>query len=241
MVMAIVRVLQGLPATVIAGFMLVSPASAQDGRAPETPKAQAAAEKSLADKSAEADVSRFCAAVAPSIAEARIAWQTKRLSELDAQLKQRIADLEKAEASARDWIAKRDALMAAANDSIVSIFSKMQPEAAAGQLSAMDDRIAVAILGKLKANAAIAILDEMEANARAASSACSRPRMPRARIVNADARASAAPGRARARRLLEQPERIHARTHLLPGRGRPRLGGDGRHPERSRGRPDAEL
>ncbi len=106
---------------------------------------------------------RFCAAVAPSIAEARIAWQTKRLAELDAQVKQRIADLEKAEAAARDWIAKRDALMAAANDDVVAIFAKMQPEAAAQQLSAMDDRMAAAILGKLKPNAAGAILDEMEA------------------------------------------------------------------------------
>ena len=106
---------------------------------------------------------RFCATVAPSIAEARIAWQTKRLAELDAQVKQRIADLEKAEAAARDWIAKRDALMAAANDDLVAIFAKMQPEAAARQLSAMDDRMAAAILGKLKPNAASAILDEMEA------------------------------------------------------------------------------
>ena len=43
----------------------------------------------------DADANRYCANVAPSIAEARIAWQTKRLVELDAQVRQRIADLEK--------------------------------------------------------------------------------------------------------------------------------------------------
>jgi flagellar motility protein MotE (MotC chaperone) len=101
--------------------------------------------------------------VAPSIAEARIAWQTRRLNELDAQVKQRIADLEKAEAAAREWIAKREELMKAASDAVVAIYAKMQPESAARQISTMDDRMAAAILGKLKPTVAGAILDEMEA------------------------------------------------------------------------------
>ena len=159
---------KALSISAVAAFLLASPALAQDGQAtaPQKPKATAekqAPEKPRTEKSPDGDVSRFCAAIAPSIAEARIAWQTKRLTELDAQVKQRIADLEKAEAAARDWIAKRDALMQAANDDVVAIFTKMQAEAAARQLSAMDDRMAAAILGKLKPNAASAILDEMEA------------------------------------------------------------------------------
>ena len=107
--------------------------------------------------------SRFCGNVAPSVAEARIAWQTKRLGELDAQVKQRLADLEKAEMSMQEWVAKRDALLKAASDDLVAIYAKMQPENAAVQLSAMDDQMAAAILGKLKPSAAGAILDEMEA------------------------------------------------------------------------------
>ena len=85
-------------------------------------------------------------------------------TELDAQVKQRIADLEKAEASAREWIDKRDALMKSASDDVVAIYSKMEPENAARQIAAMDDRMAAAILGKLKPNAAGAILDEMDAD-----------------------------------------------------------------------------
>ena len=92
-----------------------------------------------------------------------MAWQTKRLNELDAQVRQRIADLEKAEAAAHDWIAKREELMKAANEDLVAIYAKMQPENAARQISTMDDRMAAAILGKLKPAAAGAILDEMEA------------------------------------------------------------------------------
>ncbi len=166
--MASIPSLQALSVGALAALLIASPAPAQDGRAPGGAKAESGGRKSAADKasgerSAENDAKSFCAAVAPSIAEARIAWQAKRLAELDAQVRQRIADLEKAEADARDWIAKRDALMAAASDDVVAIYAKMEAEAAARQLSAMDDRMAAAILGKLKPNAASAILDEMEA------------------------------------------------------------------------------
>ncbi len=110
---------------------LLSPVSAQNGKPPESQKPKAAAERPVAEKPVDADANRYCASVAPSIAEARIAWQTKRLAELDAQVRQRIADLEKAEAAARDWIAKRDAMMKAAHDDVVAIYAKMEPESAA--------------------------------------------------------------------------------------------------------------
>ena len=152
---------------IAAGF--VHSSAAQDGRLtqaqkPKPAKEKPAAEKPVAEKAPQTDADRYCANVAPAIAEARIAWQAKRLSELDAQLKQRIADLEKAEASAREWIAKRDALMSAANADVVAVYAKMDPESAARQISVMDDRVAAAILGKLKPGAAGAILGEMEAD-----------------------------------------------------------------------------
>ena len=146
----------------LVAFVLVAslggPGAAQDGHTQDAQKPKPAAEKP-----GDTDASRYCANVAPSIAEARIAWQTKRLNELDAQVKQRIADLEKTEAVAREWIAKREALMKAASDALVAIYAKMQPENAARQISTMDDRMAAAILGKLKPTVAGAILDEMEA------------------------------------------------------------------------------
>jgi flagellar motility protein MotE (MotC chaperone) len=142
----------------VAAGLLACPAVAQDGRAPESQKS-----KATADKAADIEGSRFCANAAPAIAEARIAWETRRLSELDAQVKQRLADLEKAEASVQEWVAKRDAILKAASDNLVAIYAKMQPETAATQIAAMDDSMAAAILGKLKPGAAGAILNEMEA------------------------------------------------------------------------------
>jgi flagellar motility protein MotE (MotC chaperone) len=151
----------------VAAVLLACPAFAQDGQAPAKEKPKAAAnktpEKAAIDKSPDIEANRFCANAAPSIAEARIAWETRQLSELDAQVKQRLADLEKAEASVKEWVAKRDTSLKAASDDIVAIYAKMQPETAATQIAAMDDQMAAAILGKLKPGAAGAILNEMEA------------------------------------------------------------------------------
>ncbi len=151
----------------VAVFLLACPAVAQDGRALEREKPKAAAnktpEKAAVDKPQDVEASRFCANAAPSIAEARIAWETRQLSELDAQVKQRLVDLEKAEASVKEWVAKKDAALKSASDDLVAIYAKMQPETAATQIAAMDDQLAAAILSKLKAGAAGAILNEMEA------------------------------------------------------------------------------
>jgi flagellar motility protein MotE (MotC chaperone) len=158
---------RGPMALSVAAILLVCPAFAQDGRSLEKDKPKATAnktpDKAVVDKPLDIEASRFCANAAPSIAEARIAWETKQLSELDAQVKQRLADLEKAEASMKDWIAKRDTSLKAASDELVAIYAKMQPETAATQIAAMDDQMAAGILSKLKPGAAGAILNEMEA------------------------------------------------------------------------------
>jgi flagellar motility protein MotE (MotC chaperone) len=152
----------------IAAVLLAAPAFAQDGRAPEKEKPKAAANKpsnkATVDKAPDVEASRFCANAAPSIAEARVAWETKQLSDLDAQVKQRLVDLEKAQASIQDWVTKRDAMLKSASDDLVAIYARMEPQAAATQIAAMDDQMAAAILGKLKAGAAGAILNEMEAD-----------------------------------------------------------------------------
>jgi len=139
--------------------IIAGPSAAQDGKPPDRQKP-----KAVADKPVEPEAARFCANIGPSIAEARVAWETKRLADLDAQLKQRLADLEKAEASLQEWIAKRDAALKTASDDLVAVYAKMQPETAAAQIAAMDDQMAAALLSKLKPGAAGAILDEMEAD-----------------------------------------------------------------------------
>jgi len=115
------------------------------------------------DKAAESEIARYCGNLAPSAAEARMAYQTKRLLELEAQVKQRIAELETQESAAHEWVNKRDAMMKSASDDVVAIYAKMAADAAAPQIAAMEDPIAVAILVKLAPKTASAILGEMEA------------------------------------------------------------------------------
>jgi len=144
-------------AIALVGLLAGSAAAQNDGKLKPT------APPPPPDKTADAGVARYCANVAPVAAEARIAWETRHLNELDAQIKQRITELEKAEADTKDWVSKRDALLNSASDDVVAIYGKMDPEAAAAQIAAMDESIAVSILHKLKVGAASSILDQMEA------------------------------------------------------------------------------
>ena len=61
----------------LVAFVLVAclggPGAAQDGHAQDAQKP-----KPVAEKLGDTDAGRYCANVAPSIAEARLAWQTKR-------------------------------------------------------------------------------------------------------------------------------------------------------------------
>jgi flagellar motility protein MotE (MotC chaperone) len=108
-------------------------------------------------------VETFCSAVANSAAATRLSWQEERVRALQAQMVVKIAELEAKEAEVRDWVRKREELLARANESLISIYSKMKPEAASAQISAMDDDSATAILLKLKPAVASAVMGEMNA------------------------------------------------------------------------------
>jgi flagellar motility protein MotE (MotC chaperone) len=132
-------------------------ALAQDGVKPKPPVPGP-------DKVVESEIERYCASLAPLAAEARIAYQTRRLIELEAQVKQRLSELEKQESEAREWVTKREAMLKSANEEVVAIYAKMPADAAAAQLGAMEDAVAAAIMMKLTPRAASGILGEMEAD-----------------------------------------------------------------------------
>jgi flagellar motility protein MotE (MotC chaperone) len=140
----------------IAIARLSTPSLAQEVRKPEADS-----------KKVEADsgdgVQQYCANIANFAADARIAWQMKRMNELEAQLKQRIADLDAKETEAKQWIDKRESLLKKADDGIVAIYAKMRPEAAAAQMVVMEDFTAAALLTKLNSRVSSAILNEMDA------------------------------------------------------------------------------
>jgi flagellar motility protein MotE (MotC chaperone) len=130
-------------------------------------EAKKAADAQPARRDPQTDAQRYCDNVGAAAADARLAWQTKQLRDLEGQIKQRIADLAAKQADYQKWVEHREALLKKAEDSLVGIYSHMRPEAAAAQISAMDDETAAAVLTELNARTASAILNEMDA-ARAA-------------------------------------------------------------------------
>ena len=108
------------------------------------------------------EIQQFCANITPSAGDAKVAWQAARLIELEGQLRKRIVELDSKKAELIEWMQKRDAAMKKAEESIVAIYSRMRPDAAASQLAAMDEELAAALLAKLNSRSAGAILNEMD-------------------------------------------------------------------------------
>ena len=112
-------------------------------------------------------VAQYCAALSSAASDGRLAWQAKRLDEMEGRLRDRIAELEAKRAETADWLKRREEALRKADEVVVAIYSKMKPDAAAAQFSAMDESGAAAILSKLNPRAAGIVLNEIDA-ARAA-------------------------------------------------------------------------
>jgi flagellar motility protein MotE (MotC chaperone) len=107
-------------------------------------------------------VENFCGAIAASAASARLAWQEQRIRALEAELLVKTAELDVKAAEVRQWVQKREQLLAKASDNLTAIYAKMKPEAAAAEMQAMDDEEAAALLAKLKPAVAGAVMSEMD-------------------------------------------------------------------------------
>ncbi|MEI2385857.1 MotE family protein [Breoghania sp. JC706] len=170
-----------LPA-LMAALVAVKAAGAEEP-APPPPgtDTQAHTQAQTQAQTQESDVAAYCRNTADATAEARIAWQTWKLLALQDSLKQQIAALETKRAQFQEWVEKRNKILAAVEDHVVSIYGKMRPDAAAEQLATLDQDIAIAVLSRLKPRDASAILNEMEP-ARAAQLAQAMASLTNARL-----------------------------------------------------------
>jgi flagellar motility protein MotE (MotC chaperone) len=110
----------------------------------------------------ESDSAQFCKSIADAALDARVAWQKKELEAAEVKLRQRIAELEAKRAEYEKWLKLREDFLKKAEDSVVEIYSGMNPDAAALQIASMSDDTAAAVLAKLRVRNASAILNEME-------------------------------------------------------------------------------
>jgi flagellar motility protein MotE (MotC chaperone) len=116
------------------------------------------------DTSPEGALARdYCAAVGGHASEALLAWQVKRMEELEAQLDAKVAELERKRREHQEWFERQQVAQKKMEEGVVAIVAKMRPDAAASQLAAMDEAVAAALLTRLEPRNASVILNEMSA------------------------------------------------------------------------------
>ncbi|MTI16928.1 hypothetical protein E1162_06720 [Rhodobacteraceae bacterium RKSG542] len=105
----------------------------------------------------------YCDSVANSASDTRLQWQMRAIfaakEEMDAKLKA----LEEKTAELQHWVKKRDEILRRAEGHVVQIYANMRADAAAEQLSTLDDKTAVSVLLQMKPRQAGGILAEMPA------------------------------------------------------------------------------
>lgn len=109
------------------------------------------------------DAKIYCQNIADAAADARFAAQKVELARLESELNQRMELLDTKSREYRLWLQRRDDFIRRAEDSLVLLYTKVKPDAAAAQLAAMDEETASAILLKLNTRNASAIFDQMDA------------------------------------------------------------------------------
>jgi flagellar motility protein MotE (MotC chaperone) len=105
---------------------------------------------------------QYCFNTADSAADARFAWQAKKIKEMEAELEQRAAQLEAKTEEYKKWLARRDEFSKKAQEKLVAFYAKMRPDAAALHFTAMDDESAAALLTKLEPKVASLVMAEID-------------------------------------------------------------------------------
>lgn len=142
-----------------------APAAAAAAPASSTAPAAAAAAQPKPLEALPPDATplqQYCFNTADQAAEARFAWQAKKIKEMEAELAKRVVLLEEKTEQFKTWLARRDDFSKRAQEKLVAFYARMRPDAAALQLAAMEDETAAALLTKLEAKAASAVMSEMD-------------------------------------------------------------------------------
>lgn len=116
----------------------------------------------IPDAGAAENAIQYCENIASAAADARFTRQAAALAEMDKQIQARIDQLEAKRAEYQQWLQKREDFLKKADETVISMFSQMRPDAAAAQLAVMSDDVATAILSKVNPRVSSAILNEMD-------------------------------------------------------------------------------
>ena len=111
---------------------------------------------------AEKSQTNYCLNILDEAKEARNAILTKRLTNLEKEVDEKLDLMEKRIVVLKSWTERREAFLSKANDSLVKIFQSMRPDAAASQLTEMGPALSAPIISKLEPKYSSAILTEMK-------------------------------------------------------------------------------
>ena len=105
---------------------------------------------------------QYCFNTADTAADARFAWQARKIQEMEAELEKRARQLEAKTEDYKRWLARRDEFSRKAHEKLVGFYSRMRPDAAAVQLATLDEEMAAAVVMKLETKVASQIMGEMD-------------------------------------------------------------------------------
>lgn len=109
----------------------------------------------------EATALEYCRNAVPAAGEARAAFLQQAIASLERDLARKTQELEERIAEHKEWLARRQRVMDQAGGALVQMFARMRPDAAAQQVSLMDETVAAALVMKLEPKASSALLSEM--------------------------------------------------------------------------------
>lgn len=111
------------------------------------------------------EIERFCGNIADAARDRRHANQLKELEALKADIDTRVKQLDVKRAEYEQWMKLRQEFMAQASETVVKIYARMKPDAAAERLVELKPDLAAAIMLKLDVKQSGLIFGEMERTA----------------------------------------------------------------------------
>lgn len=106
---------------------------------------------------------QFCRNTANDASEARASWRNSLLEKTESQLLAKLAELKAEREAYTAQLDRYQSFLSSIESNVIEMYAKMRPEAAAQQLSLLDNNTAAAIMLRLKPRTASAILNEMVA------------------------------------------------------------------------------
>ncbi len=108
------------------------------------------------------DYQRYCYNIADQARDARYLRQKRKIEEMERRLEKLTERLERKRAEFEEWVKRREAITRRVTASMLKVYEKMEPDAAAQQIRHMEYAVAVALLTGMKPEKASAILMEMD-------------------------------------------------------------------------------